>query len=408
MPDRDLASPMVVAAMMAGTARPGPGHRAPGARARETRWRRRSRALEAALLLTMAWICVRVLPFRWTAPLLGVRQAPGAPLAASRPGPQAARARAVRAALNAADRRLPWHSTCLMRTLAGRLMLGRRGCSSVARLGVTSLSGAAIAHAWLEAEGVDVTGGAEAAGYQPIAEFVATAPPRPVRSASGPPAARDEASAPIDHALEGAWAGQFQPIGDTALDRYPRCFDFVRARLGAEADLRILSFGCATGEEVFSLARWFDRASIRGLDVNPRAIAAAQRAAPPDRAARLSFAVASSADGEPAEFYDAVFAMAVFRHHDLEALAPARCDHLIRFADFQRVVAGLADCLKPGGLLVLRHAHFQFADTSVARRFEPVLRLDLDPRSSIGPLYGPDDRLIPDAEPVREAVWRKL
>src|SRR5690348_1435173 len=79
------------------------------------------------------------------------------------------------------------------------------------------------------------------------------------------------------HMIRLAWRpkrGAFQPFNDTQPDRYPVIFKFVQARLGAETPAAILSFGCATGEEVFSLRRYFPRATIKGIDINPGNVAA--------------------------------------------------------------------------------------------------------------------------------------
>jgi SAM-dependent methyltransferase len=183
----------------------------------------------------------------------------------------------------------------------------------------------------------------------------------------------------------------FQPYGDTGDDRYPGIFRFARDDIGDGPDRRLLSFGCSTGEEVFALRGYFPEAEIVGLDIDRRRIAVCRRrlAVRPDPAIR--FAVAGSAAGEPADHYHAIFAMAVFRHGDLGA-GPPRCDPLIRFADFADTVAGLARCLRPGGLLALRFANFRFCDTASAAGFDPVLsdRMTCGRRAP-PPLYGPDD-----------------
>ena len=50
--------------------------------------------------------------------------------------------------------------------------------------------------------------------------------------------------------------GEFQPYYYTRPDRYPWLFGFAAARIGARRDVRILSFGCSRGDEVFSLRRY--------------------------------------------------------------------------------------------------------------------------------------------------------
>jgi trans-aconitate methyltransferase len=166
----------------------------------------------------------------------------------------------------------------------------------------------------------------------------------------------------------------FQPFGETSTDRYPQVFDVVAQMLAGVPSPRLLSFGCSTGEEVFSLARRLPSATIIGVDISPARV---RVCCARNTEARLTFAVAGSADHLTSESLDAVFAMAVFRHGRLKGTP--RCDHLIRFTDFERTVTGLARCLKPGGLLAIRHANFRFSDTQISRQFEPVLHLPAHP-----------------------------
>ena len=196
----------------------------------------------------------------------------------------------------------------------------------------------------------------------------------------------------------------FQPYCYTAMHRYPRCFAFARDTLGEASAVNLLSFGCASGEEAFTLAQYFPQARIKGIDINARAIATAQRATPPALADRIRFETASSAAAEPDAGYDAVFAFAVFRDDALKSFPP-RCDHVLRFADFDRAMSALARCLKPGGLLFLRHAHFHFADSNAAKDFDVVLTLEVDGERK--PLYGADDRLMSAGSTSADAAWQK-
>ena len=66
--------------------------------------------------------------------------------------------------------------------------------------------------------------------------------------------------------------GLFQPYATTVERRYPHIFEFVRIKLGNHP-ARILSFGCSTGEEVFTLRKCFPAATIKGIDINPDNIA---------------------------------------------------------------------------------------------------------------------------------------
>lgn len=198
--------------------------------------------------------------------------------------------------------------------------------------------------------------------------------------------------------------GAFQPFSDTKPDRYPRIFAFVQEALGAQRELRILSFGCSTGEEVFALRRYFPRATIKGIDINCGAIAVARRRLRRAPDPKLSFGVASSTAAEPAGSYDAIFCMAVLRHGNLALSNVTRCDHLIRFADFAAVIADLSRCLKAGGLLVIRHANFRLCDAPAGTAFETILRLPTDTKT---PLFAPDNVLLSGIT-YPDTVFRKI
>jgi SAM-dependent methyltransferase len=185
--------------------------------------------------------------------------------------------------------------------------------------------------------------------------------------------------------------GRFQPYPHTLPDRYPWLFDFAAAALESVPEPRLLSFGCSRGEEVFSLRRRFPTAAIKGLDIDPRNIAAALARAADDG---VRFEVDSSTRAEPDAGYDAIFCLAVLCHGDLTVTGAKTSEPLLRFADFERTVADFARCLKPGGLLFLHTTNFRFGDTAAADGFEVVLEARPD---QLAPdvLFDREGRLMP-------------
>ena len=108
------------------------------------------------------------------------------------------------------------------------------------------------------------------------------------------------------------------------------------------------------------------------------------------------FKVAATTEGEPSESYDANFCLAVLCHGDLTTSGAQRCDPLLSFGRFERIVADFSRCLKPCGLLVLHTTNFRFCDTTTSRDFDAVL--DADP-AQLAPdlLFDRENRLVKGA-----------
>ncbi len=185
--------------------------------------------------------------------------------------------------------------------------------------------------------------------------------------------------------------GRFQAYDHTLPDRYPWLFAFAAGELGHRDPVKILSFGCSRGDEVFTLEKYFPRASIKGIEIDPRAVAVCRSRA---QSPRVSFAQGASTAHEPSAAYDAIFCLAVLCLGDLTTSGTERCDPYLRFADFERVVVDFARCLKPGGLLLLHTCNFRFEDTTVSKDFEVVLAAD---PAQLAPdvVFDRNNRLLP-------------
>ncbi len=190
--------------------------------------------------------------------------------------------------------------------------------------------------------------------------------------------------------------GCFHTANNTKADRFPAIFREVGDRLGGLETCRVLSFGCSTGEEVFSLRKHLPRAEIVGIDINPSSIAQAKLAlSNAGNDPRISFRAASSCVDEPPQSFDAILAMTVFCSGRLRLEQPETCAGLLSFAAFDAEIVGFAERLKPGGLLIVGNANFRVDDTSVADKFMLFKRLGEDAVPGLRrPIYGPDERLV--------------
>ncbi|HYD24690.1 MAG TPA: lasso peptide biosynthesis B2 protein [Croceibacterium sp.] len=129
----------------------------------------RSLLVEATATLAVTALAVAMLPFRRVVAL--ARRPDGAP-----PG-EAERLRqvaAVRWAVAACARRVPWRAKCLEQGFAAQWMLRRRAVPAVVHYGVARAGGGLQAHAWVRAGTDDVIGCENLADFAEVAQF----PPR--------------------------------------------------------------------------------------------------------------------------------------------------------------------------------------------------------------------------------------
>jgi 2-polyprenyl-3-methyl-5-hydroxy-6-metoxy-1,4-benzoquinol methylase len=201
--------------------------------------------------------------------------------------------------------------------------------------------------------------------------------------------------------------GEYQTYSYTRPDRYPWLFKSAAARIPSRPDLSILSFGCSRGDEVFSLRKYFPGATLKGIDVNPRNIGRCLARARAQNSTNMTFAIAATTEGEPASSYDAIFCLAVLVSGDLTTSGAQRCDPVLHFERFDRMVGDFARCLKPGGVLVLHTTNFRFCDTAVAPHFEVILEAD---PLHLAPdvLFDRHNRLMPgERERYRAVAFQK-
>jgi trans-aconitate methyltransferase len=172
-------------------------------------------------------------------------------------------------------------------------------------------------------------------------------------------------------------------------DRYPALFEYCRLHLESRPTPRILSFGCSTGEEVFTLARYLPHAEIVGVDINPWCLKQCRKQ---NRSPKLHFLHSLSREFAEAADFDAIFCMAVFQRSEHRANAqPAETG--FTFERFAAEVAMLDRKLKPGGLFFVDECDFSFEQTEAATHYRPA-EFEGNHELRQRPLFDRENRLV--------------
>ena len=118
---------------------------------------------ESGAAILAATIIVRLLPPRvaldWGQP------------GSNRGGASPVEVAAIRRAVQAWARRLPWRTMCFEQGLAAHWMLRRRGYSSTLHYGAATIDGELKAHVWVRSGDEDVIGCENAGDYALLARF---------------------------------------------------------------------------------------------------------------------------------------------------------------------------------------------------------------------------------------------
>lgn len=187
--------------------------------------------------------------------------------------------------------------------------------------------------------------------------------------------------------------GQFQNYSHTLPDRYPWLFKFAAESLANFSNPRLLSFGCSRGDEVFALRKYFPTAIIKGIDIDPSNIAYCRSHMPVESPPKMSFTTARSVEAEADASFDAIFCLAVLCRGDLTATQAQSSSPGFLFEHFEAIIADLARCVKPGGLLFLLTTNFRFCDTATATRFDCILEA-APPQLAADVLFDCSNRLM--------------
>ena len=152
----------------------------------------------------------------------------------------------------------------------------------------------------------------------------------------------------------------------TKFDRYPDLFTKCKKIMESKENLQILSFGCSTGEEVFTLRKYFPNAYITGVDINKRNI---KRAISKNRDSQIFFSddiKKTLAKNGP---FDIVFALAVFQRSENRKEKTIDSSNIYPFEKFNTKINELNSHINSKGLFVIDHADYFFEDTDIASQY---------------------------------------
>ena len=158
-----------------------------------------------------------------------------------------------------------------------------------------------------------------------------------------------------------------QSASTTELNRHPDIFNELKSRYSQEK-IRILSFGCSTGEECKSLSEYIPEAQIVGIDINTKSIESAKSNFANEQ---MKFMVKEPSGLTSLGKFDVIVAISVLCKHP-EAELINDISSIFPFEKYESIVSDLDQLLTKGGLLFIRSSNFCFKDTSLSEQYEVV------------------------------------
>ena len=187
----------------------------------------------------------------------------------------------------------------------------------------------------------------------------------------------------------------------TATNRYPGLFRTVARWLADhrtvnERPLRILSFGCSSGEEMLSLRAYFPEATIIGCDTSIEMLRQSKRTLRGDDGFTF-YSTPQNIDAFGP--FDAIFAMSVLCQYPdsqkVDNLKP-----VFPFTLFETLAGNLANNVKPGGVFCLFNSNYLLRDLPQADEFVSL-------RSQHIHTTGFIDRFAPDGRRLTHSMGNR-
>jgi hypothetical protein len=188
----------------------------------------------------------------------------------------------------------------------------------------------------------------------------------------------------------------------TKYNRYPSLFIICKEHFKDKENLRILSFGCSTGEEVFTLNEYMPKAEIVGTDISPYNLKQCNKK---PKSASISFVHSLSEEFLRSENFDAIFALAVLQHegnrHEGVTVATQ-----YTFEHFEEQVVALDKKLNTGGLLFIDQSDFNFLETKLRLNYFH-LAVEGNKAKNNRPLFNSSNKKVADRNDCYRVFLKK-
>lgn len=170
----------------------------------------------------------------------------------------------------------------------------------------------------------------------------------------------------------------------TAVNRYPEVFSSTREFFEDDNKIRILSYGCSTGEEVVTLRKYFPNAEIIGADINKNCLDQCRKK---KLDSRIRFICSTDGNIRKNGPYDAIFCMAVLQRepHSHLARRTKNIKNIYEFSKFDQQLKELDRSLNENGLLIVHFTQYLVTESSISVRYKPYGNVTQE--KYIAPIY---------------------
>ncbi len=159
----------------------------------------------------------------------------------------------------------------------------------------------------------------------------------------------------------------FQKASTTEYNRHPDIFDFLKLKYKKES-IKILSFGCSSGEECISLNKYLPNASILGVDINKKSLEKAKKI---NNNKNIIYKYCEPKDICNLGEFDVVIAISVLcKHPEAEYLNDL--SKIYPFKRYEDMIHKLDSVVKKDGLLIIRSSNYIFSDTKISNNYQII------------------------------------